>query len=692
MIRRWSLNLWAILAIIVYLALVTRHFFIQVLDRKDYQELAENQSQDIVDVKAKRGIIFDRNMNRLAFDIEKYSYGVHPQKVGDPKQLARTFSKITDHSENDYLSLFKRNRFVWLARGVDSQLAGKINLDRENPVVKERTIGRYYPYQRTLAHLIGFTDIDNIGLSGIEKSFDEIIQGDNGYQTVNYDGKGRRVETLGKPGKAPINGRDIVLTIDINYQRIVEEELKRGIEKYNAKAGMLVMMNPFTGEIVSLACYPNFNPNSFSNFQSEERRNRVVVDPFEPGSTFKLVTIAAALERDVFKPTDIIFCENGKCKFPGGWITDHKPYGDLTFKKVYSNSSNIGIAKISEKVGRKWVYDYSRAFGFGGITGLELLGEDRGKLNKYVKWSKSDAVRVSIGYGVMATAIQIANAYAAVANGGYLLKPRVVKATISPGERKIQKETQIDTVRRVLKPGTIAVLKSFMKDVVETGTGTEAAIQGVDIAGKTGTTKKFDTETNSYSNTKYIASFVGFAPVENPKLVCLVVLDEPKYPYNYGGLSSAPIFGRILRRIFGLMARDTDAAEVIEYSRPYIRVPDITDLPADNAKSILQDYGFQTRVEGEGDFVRSQYPAPNTVIGSGEVIKLEVSPQKKRQSSNRKVPDVRGKSVREAVTILTKANFYPSVVGSGVVISQLPAANSRTNQNECKIICRPKSG
>ncbi|MCH8126138.1 PASTA domain-containing protein [candidate division KSB1 bacterium] len=691
MIRRWLLTFWSILAIIAYLVLVARYFTIQVLNSNEYRKRAESQSQGIVEVPAKRGIIYDRNFNQLAIDVEQYSFGVNPKYVKNPKKLAQIFTNITDNSIDHYLKLFKRDRFLWLGRGIDLQTANKIKLSPDNSVVKEKTIGRYYPYQRTASHILGFTNIDHKGLAGIEKSYDEILQGEKGFKTINFDGKGRSVPTLGKPELEPVNGKNVILTIDINYQRIVEEELKRGIEKYKAKAGMLVLMNPFTGEVLSLACYPNFNPNSFPSFQPYERRNRVVVDPYEPGSTYKLVTVSAALEKGIYKPTDIIFCENGKSKFPGGWITDHKPYGNLSFKKVYSNSSNIGIAKISQKVGKKWIYEYSRSFGFGGVTGVDLMGEDQGKLTKYVKWSNSDAVRVSIGYGVMATSIQMTNAYATVANGGYLLKPRLIKAIQESNHPRDLQETKIDTIRQVLKLETVAVLKSFMRDVVENGTGKKAAIEGIDIAGKTGTTKKFNSETNRYSDTKYIASFVGFAPVEHPKLVCLVMLDEPKYPYIYGGQSSAPIFSRILRRILGLMSDDSDAV-LVENTKSKIMVPDITELSTDIATSILQDYGFETRIEGEGNYVLSQYPAPNTLMLSGELVKLNLGNKKRLDDSNKRMPDVRGKSLREAALILTQAGFNPLVIGSGIVVSQSPTANSKTNKIECKIICRPKSG
>ena len=230
-----------------------------------------------------------------------------------------------------------------------------------------------------------------------------------------------------------------------------------------------------------------------------------------------------------------------------------------------------------------------------------------------------------------------------------------------------------------------------MRDVVENGTGKKAAIEGIDIAGKTGTTKKFNSETNRYSDTKYIASFVGFAPVEHPKLVCLVMLDEPKYPYIYGGQSSAPIFSRILRRILGLMSDDSDAV-LVENTKSKIMVPDITELSTDIATSILQDYGFETRIEGEGNYVLSQYPAPNTLMLSGELVKLNLGNKKRLDDSNKRMPDVRGKSLREAALILTQAGFNPLVIGSGIVVSQSPTANSKTNKIECKIICRPKSG
>jgi cell division protein FtsI/penicillin-binding protein 2 len=691
MIRRWSLTLWAGLAVLAYSVLIFRLFSIQVLNGKQHRRTSWKQSQELVTLEARRGDIYDSNLNKLAFDVEQYSYGINPKRLTNRQELASAFSRMTGNSEGHYLKLLKSNGFVWLARGLDQQTAKKINLSRIGSVVTEKTFGRYYPYQRSAAHVIGFTNIDHVGIAGIEKNYQEFLKGKPGYKTVNVDARGQTIPVLGEPEEKPIDGISIVLTLDINYQMIAEEELKKGIDRYRAKAGILVMMRPGTGEIIGLASYPNFNPNHFSSFESSERRNRALVDPFEPGSTYKLVTAAAALERGVAKSTDVVYCENGKGKFPGGWIRDHKPYGDLTFKQVFSNSSNIGTAKIAGMVEKKWIYEYSRALGFGSVTGLDISGEHKGKLTNYVAWSKSDAARVPIGYGVMATAVQITNAYAVIANGGYLLKPRLLKAVMRPDSPNRFEETKVDTVRRALKPETVAVLKSFMRNVVENGTGRKAAVHGITVAGKTGTTKKYDSVAKSYSDSKYIASFVGFAPVDHPKLVCLVILDEPTYPNYYGGLSATPIFCNVIRRIMGLMSDDTGGVFVSgEDAR--ILVPDLTELPIQIAKSILSDFGFEARTEGVGEFVVAQYPPPRAVTQQGEVIKLKLGDKSKQERFARRIPDVRGKSSKEAIMILTQAGLNPTLQGSGVVVAQLPAPNSLVDSQNCKIICRPKSG
>ncbi|HDL18060.1 MAG TPA: PASTA domain-containing protein [Bacteroidetes bacterium] len=692
MYRRWTQNLWAAIAIIFYLGLLVRLFFIQIINGEANGVIAHHQSQTIVKLYSERGGIYDRNFNQLAFDIARFSFGVNPTQLVEKRKIARQFARVTGNNISYYLNLLKKKRFVWLARGVDLQTSKKIQFAKGNPVAKIKETGRFYPYDRAAAHILGFTNIDNAGLAGIEKKYNHLLEGKQGFKKVFIDARRKLVPTIGEPEKAPVSGKSLVLTLNIDYQLIAEEELRKGIEKYGAKSGMVVMLDPSTAEVLAMVSYPSFNPNNYSSYSRAERRNRALVDPYEPGSTFKLVTAAAALQEGIFKPTDKIFCENGKKMFSGGYITDHKPYGTLTVKGVFVHSSNIGVAKMAIKIGKQRIYNYGRAFGFGMPSGIDLLGEDRGKFTNYMKWSKSDLARFPIGYGVLVTGLQLANAYAVVANGGYLLKPRILHDVFSDVYKNTLSKTRPDTIRRVLYPKTVHQLKNILQAVVESGTGKPAGIEGVAIAGKTGTTKKYDSVLKRYSKRKYIASFVGFTPVNKPKLVCLVMVDEPQSRYKYGSQSAAPIFRNIIRRVLdtGVEPRQTRPSYVKNHRK--IRVPDVTELNYYQAKEILTNLAFQVRSEGSGGYVVSQNPKPGNLLDSDEVIMLNLSGEIAKNTRREKVPNVVGKSIRDAIQILTQAGYDPVLSGSGYVIKQQPKANSRAKDFKCKIVCQPMSG
>lgn len=691
MVRRWTMSLWAAMGVVFYLVLVARLFSIQVMQRDAFIKQSERQASGSVSVNPKRGVIYDRNFRQLAVNVMQYSLGVNPRNIKDPQRLAKTCAEHLGNSPGYYRKLFRGDRFVYLARAMDRETFDKFDLKEFRELVADPAFGRYYPFRKAAAHVLGFTNIDYVGLTGLEAKYEEFLRGKPGYIAVNYDANGDEIPVLGKPIQEPLDGHSLVLSLDINCQLIAEEELETGVKKYGARAGMVVMMDPFSGEVISLASYPDFDPNTFMAFKGSERKNRTITDPFEPGSTYKLVVAAAALDREVFNPADVVFCGNGRDMFPGGWINDHKPFGDLTFKEVFSHSSNVGMAKIGQMLGKKWIYEYSRAFGFGSDTGIDFLGEERGKLENHAKWSASDAARIPLGYGIMATAMQITNAYAAVANGGYLMKPRLLKAVIEDETRRVVYETKPDTIRKVINPETVAILKSFMSEVVLHGTGTEASVRGTSVAGKTGTTKKFDAEIGRYSDKKYMASFVGFSPVENSRYVCLVVLDEPKLPYNYGGHSAAPIFSNILRRITALVSTGSRSVRIAKEA-PNLPVPGVTKYPIKTAISILEDYGFQAEVIGEGDVVDAQHPLPKTLISPGATVTLRVKSGSKSGKNTRKIPDVRGMTIRQAVLILTQSGFQPTLEGSGIVVDQFPAANTVARNEDCKLICFPSSG
>ena len=693
MYRCWTSNFWARLALVFYMILITRLFFIQVIEKKKYQNFADRQSSSKINLSPERGSIYDRNFNHLAFEVDKYSFGINPENLKNKRKAAETLAAVTGNSVNYYLNLLVKNKFVWLARGVEQSTSKLIKFDKSNPVDKIKEKGRHYPFQKTAAHVLGSINIDNVGLSGIEKHYNHLLEGSPGFKWYKIDAWRKQVPGLGEPEKPPVNGKSIVLTLNIEYQTIAEEELKKGIERYGAKSGMVVMLDPFTGEVLALSSYPTFNPNNFSSYSKSDRRNRAIVDPFEPGSTFKIVATAAAIQEGFYKPGDLIFCENGRKKFPGGSISDHKPYAWLSFKQVFANSSNIGYAKLAQKLDKKIIYKYGRAFGFGTPSGIDLTGENRGKFTNSVRWSKSVAVRIPIGYGVMTTGIQLANAYAVIANGGYLLKPKILKAVLAGNFDNLINETKPDTIRKVLTPETVAILKSFMHEAVKSGTGKSAAIEGIEIAGKTGTTQKYDPVLKRYSDQKYIASFVGITPIKRPEIVCLVVVDEPNIKYKYGAKSAAPIFRNIIKRVHGSISEpnENNTFAITKQNLKKNRVPDITKVNIYQAKSILEALKFQVRTEGNGGYVKSQLPAPGMLLESGEFVKLTLGNKIQKDNQSNRVPNVVGKSIRDAIEILTQAGFNPVLKGSGYVVKQQPKPNTKSENRQCQIFCQPVS-
>ena len=688
--RRASLKIWPVLFAVAYLVIAVQLFSIQVLERHRYQPMAEKQATRKITLPPERGVIYDRNFNVLAFDLKQYSFGAVPSELSNKRRLAQIFAKLTSNSVDYYLDLLRGDRYVWLARRVDQRTAEQIPYQEFKALSRVEKTGRYYPYHRVGAHLIGFTNVDNVGLEGVEAQYDKILQGKPGYKVIHVDVHKKWVPALGDPEREPEEGNSLVLTLDIDYQLIAQEELRKGVERYGARGGMLVMLDPSDGSVLAMASVPEFNPNHFMNYSPGERRNRVLVDPYEPGSTFKLVTAAAALQEGVLKPGDRIFCENGRMRVPGGYITDHEPFGTLTFADVFAHSSNIGFAKIAQMVGKRRIFEYARAFGFGEKTGIDLPGESRGRLKNPAEWSASDALRIPIGYGVLVTALQMANAYAAVANGGYLIRPHVVKAILQHDLNQPISETRPDTIRRVLLPETVRMLKHFMRETVEKGTAKKAAVKGISVAGKTGTSKKFDPVQGRYSNTKYMATFVGFAPVEKPRFVCLVTLDEPKYPYYYGGSSAAPIFRNILRRIIDSVSAPPSEKPVAVFpDGKKVSVPDVTELSPAKAQAILQDFKFEVRTRGSGSFVIRQQPPPGTLLAPGEIVQIVLGSHLAKETEPREVPDVRGKSLRDAIFILTQAGFDPIPEGSGIVVAQEPAPRTRVRARKCRIICKP---
>ena len=489
--------------------------------------------------------MYDRNLREMAVTIDVTSIAARPAHIEQPQRTAKALASILKTDRRKILKTLKaKSPFVWIKRQANpKETAAVMKLALAGiEFVPERN--RFYPNKTLAAQALGFTGLDGYGLEGIEFSYDRYLRGTNSNQMVYKDALGNVFNE--QMAAAGLNtGNNIILTIDRAIQYIAESALEETVKEYSARSGIAIVMEPSTGAILAMAHVPLFNPNAYTEFNKELWRNRAITDPFEPGSTMKIFSAAAAIESGNIKAHDIFFCENGAYKIGRNVVHDVKKHGWLSLQQIIKYSSNIGAVKISEKLGRKRLYKMYRKFGFGAKTGIDSPGETAGSLTPYKRWTTIDTGSISFGYGVSVSALQLVAAASAIANDGLLMKPFFVQA-ITDQHHEPLKQFQPQTVRRVISARTARTVRAIMKTVTtEGGTGVNAALEGYTVCGKTGTAHKLD-ESGSYSESNYIASFVGFTPAEKPKLAIVVIIDEPRGKY-YGGTVAAPVFRRIAR-------------------------------------------------------------------------------------------------------------------------------------------------
>jgi cell division protein FtsI/penicillin-binding protein 2 len=579
---------------------------------------------------------------------------------------------------------------------VKPEIARLIEAAKLEGIVVMNEPKRLYHYDELAGAMLGFTNIDNKGISGIELQYDNEMKGINGSVVMQRDGLGRVRPSADYPRREPINGRDIYLTIDVTYQAIVDEELKHGVEANRADGGCAVILNPKTGEVLAMSVYPCINPNEVGSFNIADARNRIISDVFEPGSVFKVVTATAAFENKLVTPESRFDAEHGKMKVALGgnkfrFINDSHEYDYLTFQEAMEVSSNIVLAKVGKMLGGEKLFCKARDFGFGMITGIDLPGEVRGVLKKPTDhdWSGTTTQSMSYGYEIGATPLQIVCTYSAIANKGILMKPFIV-TRIQDGNGETLTEQKPQAIRRVLSQKILDQLLPAVEGVVEQGTGKEAHINDVRIAGKTGTSRKY--LDGKYMTNNYTASFVGFFPVEDPQVVCLVMLDNPNSRGYYGGTTSGPVFRAIAERVimtsykFSRTAIAQDPA-----ARGSIAVPDVRMLQSSLAKKMLVNYGLNCQTFGKGTLVIKQAPEPGKKVEKDETVSLILNGESLASPDGMiAVPDVRGMSIRRAMNRLVSDEFEVKVQGSGVVTQQFPTAGERTRLgSSITLTCMP---
>ncbi len=522
-----------------------RAFQLQVLKRDQLCKLAERQYKNKIPLVPKRGTIYSKGYEELAVTVEVDSVYAEPDEIEAPKLAAKRLAPVLSVSRReleDRLSTSKS--FVWLARKVSPSLIERVkSLDIQGiGFVKENR--RFYPNAELASHVVGFSGLDGSGLGGIELAQDAQIKGKVEFVRAERDALGKRTLPKDLGFEDYLTGNSIVLTIDKTIQYTAEKELANAVRKSGAKGGTAIVMDPKTGEVLAMANYPQFNPNELSSYPQAALKNKAIVDTYEPGSTFKVFLLAAALEEGVVKPGDKFYCENGSMEFAGRVIHDTHKHGTLTVREIMKVSSNIGSVKIAAKLGKERYYDYLTSFGFGSPTGIELKGEGRGILRSMKTWSNLEMANISFGQGVSVTPLQLTTAFSALANGGYLMKPYLVKDILDK-DGKVIKRNQPQIMKKIISGETASKVTEMLRDAVaEGGTGTAAALAGYDVAGKTGTAQKVSENGRGYAGNKHVASFIGFVPAQSPELVVLVAIDEPE-GIQYGGVVAAPAFKAI---------------------------------------------------------------------------------------------------------------------------------------------------
>ena len=626
-----------------FAGVVGRLGWLQIVRHGELAGLAERQYSRTVTLQAQRGPIVDRMGAALATSSPAESLFAQPRALGDPVRVAARLAPLLHAPEAElHAALTSGKPFVWLRRRLPPATAAAVKALREPGLGFLPEPLRLYPNRELAAHVIGFEGVDG-GLEGVERAYEEVLAGTPGKAVVGRDALGREVvtETILQTS-AP--GHGVMLTIDRTIQYLAEREIDAAWRRTHAKAAMAVVLEPRTGDVLAIAIRPTFNPNTFLDVPSRDHwRNRAVTDPFEPGSTFKVILAAAALEEGVTRPDDRIWAENGRITIARTTIRDWKKYGWLTFAEVLQNSSNVGSIKVGLALGRERYYRYMTAFGFGAPTGVGLAGESRGQLRDPQRWSALSLPTMSIGQEVSVTALQMVAAFGAIANGGTLMQPRLVRAVFDAEGRETRR-FEPRPVRQVISSETARTLTRMMTQVVASGTGHNAAIEGYEVAGKTGTAQKLDPVTRRYSRNPGVLSFVGFAPADEPRIVMLVMLDEPKNE-KWGSEAAAPIFSAIggeALRYLDVPPRDAAPLHIVtgpaESSSARVRLataaaeaavdervmPELRGQTLRQALAALAPLGAVVKVEGRGR-VKEQTPAPGEAVDAAATVRLTLA-------------------------------------------------------------------
>lgn len=537
---------------IVYLVLGARFFYIQVIRASHFKEIAEEFRLRPIPLRARRGIIYDRDGKKLAVNVEAYDVAVRPVKITDKGGTAEQIAPIIGWDNKDLLArLHSPKKFIYLERGVDADIGKRVRNLKLPGVEAIRTVGRVYPAGSLAAHVIGFTNIDGDGIEGLEKAYDRYLRGRDGYVIAEIDARGRVIPGTRRHRVEPVHGMDLVLTIDATIQHALETELARSFADYGAVGASAVVMDPQTGEILALANMPDYDPNRVGDYPPDARRNRAVTDLYEPGSTLKTITACAALEEKVVDLDDTFYCSGSmrvgrrrvRCSLHRPFMAGHRA---CNVAKILRYSCNMGAAGLGLRLGKQKLWEYEKAFGLYEKPGSGMLGETcaRSAAADWENWEDVRLVNIAFGQGIVVTPLQLASAYAAVANGGVLMRPHILREIRRP-DGAPEKIFGPRVVRRVISERTAGLVSQMLHGVVTGGTGKTGRVDGYRTAGKTGSAQKV--VDGRYAPDKFIASFVGFLPITDPRVIILVAVDEPQ-GIHWGARVAAPVFKEVGRK------------------------------------------------------------------------------------------------------------------------------------------------
>jgi cell division protein FtsI/penicillin-binding protein 2 len=692
-----------------------RLVYLQIFRYGSFAQRAQHQQQRTEEVSPRRGIIYDRQGRELAMSINVDSVFAVPTEMPNTASTISLVARITKQDPRELLAKCEASKtFCWVSRKPDPEISARIRSLNLRGIYFQKESKRYYPKNDLAAQVLGYVGMDDAGLSGVEREFEDQMHGRPGQMVISVDAHRK---WFGSVEKQPEPGQNVVLTIDEKIQYIAERELAAQMQQTHAEAGTVVVENPHTGEILALANYPTFNPNLTREITPQRLKDHAVSDVYEPGSTFKIVTLAAALEEKLTRPTEIFDCQMGSIVVNGMRIHDDQRWGNLTVAEILAHSSEVGAIKIGLRLGEDRLYKYIRGFGFGQQTGIELPGETRGMTKPVSRWSKVSIAAISTGQEIGVSPLQLAAMVSTIANGGVRLPPHIVAATTEPRLAPQTIAFHPSDGIRVISPTTAAEMKQMMQGVVLTGTGRKAILEGYSSAGKTGTAQKVDPATHAYSRTKYIASFAGFAPINDPSIVVAVIIDSPEGPHH-GADVSAPVFQRIAQQVLEylhtphdveippnrqlLLARKMSEKDLEEGSPDHPGEPlDVADVDQnDGLEAPSQSrIGATSRSPappggGERSSVASvvmpaamrqresttpalSAPAPSNQVASASVpappngtVVLDV------EQGGITVPSFSGKSVRSAIELAESSGLDLDVVGSGLGQGQNPPAGA----------------